>query len=447
MDKKMKKIIGCILSISILTVLLQIPCYALDYAQHDKSVCTAGGSSYFIDENHVLWGWGENSHGELGNGGAGNLTKGSTTVQTVPVKLMEEVSSVSSSGMHTLVVKLDGTLWGFGLNRCGQLGIGKQGNSVVAGWDEVQTIPVKIMDQVVSACAAEDYSLVLKTDGTLWGFGIADNLGTGNRGDTVNPYYQDTGIDGRPVLHYLQTTPAQIMSGVKSMCAGKDHAFAISTSDELWGWGENLCLGVGNWGEHFNTPQKVMENVQWVSTSYDHTLVIKSDRTLWAWGYNDAGQIGNGIQQNMSESLYVDKPVKVMDDVKAVCAASHGSLFFLAPESPFSMALKTDGTLWAWGANNCGQLGNGGESNFIGACNKSSGVPDTFLAQNTPVKIMDGVAEISAGDFHALARKNDGTVWTWGLNDSGQLGNGRQGNAGSGTNQIYQTVPIQVSFD
>ena len=87
-----------------------------------------------------------------------------------------------------------------------------------------------------------------KTDGTLWGFGIADCLGLGNNGDVINPYVTDIDINGAPVNHYLQTHPVQIMTGVRAICASDTHAFAITTDGTLWGWGKNsdFSLGAGD---------------------------------------------------------------------------------------------------------------------------------------------------------------------------------------------------------
>lgn len=414
-------------------------------AQPPQTLCAAGGSSYIIDANHTLWAVGNNSQGQLANGGQGNIKQKQTIVQTTPIKVLENVASVSSSGMHTLAVGTDGTLWGWGSNRAGQLGVGKTGDQVIAGWDEIQSKPVQIMTNVQTASAGNDFSLALKTDGTLWGFGIADCLGLGNNGDVINPYVTDIDINGALVNHYLQTHPVQIMTGVRAICASDTHAFAITTDGTLWGWGKNsdFSLGAGDDEAQFWTPEKIMTGVYSISSSYTHTLAVKTDHTLWAWGRNDFGQLGNGQPQNMQQVLFTAKPIKIMDNVQSACAAGNSVVYFMNP-SYFSLALKTDGTLWAWGSNDYGQLGNGGVSNFTAAYNKASEYPLTLPAVNTPVKILDNVTAMSASDFHALAQLADGTLWAWGLNDLGPLGNNRQGNARSSTNQIYQTTPAQI---
>lgn len=443
----MKRMLCLVLCALLCAPLLAGSASAANLSTGQESIVAAGATSYFVDENHVLWGWGNNTVSQLGNGKKGDLVQNQVVVQTTPVKLLDGVKSVASSGMHTLAVKTDGTLWVWGLDSHGQLGIGKTEDHLGEGWGDFQAVPVKLMDGVAAAAAADDYSLILKTDGTLWACGAADYLGNGNRGDLVNPDVQEYDIDGKLVPHYLQTTPVKILDGVSSMCAGSKHAFAIKTDGTLWGWGENwqYCLGVGQYAKRLDTPQKVMDGVRSVSTSDCHTLAVKTDGTLWAWGENNCGQLGSGEAQDMSRTLIQEKPVKIMEGVAAACAAGHESIMsFLAPLSYYSLALKTDGTLWAWGANDYGQLGNGGKSNFTGAFYKSSTLPSTLPAQNTPVRVLDGVAEISAANFHVLVRKTDGTVWGWGQNANSELGNGRAGNAKSETELPYQTLPTQI---
>ena len=139
-----------------------------------------------------------------------------------------------------------------------------------------------------------------------------------------------------------------------------------------------------------------------------HSLFLKNDGTVWASGANGSGQLGNGTNAN---SLV---PVKVSSLIGITTIAAGGSN---------SLALKNDGTVWAWGNDGVGQLGNGG----------------TNTNSNVPVQVsgLTGITAIAVGGhFHSLALKNDGTVWAWGRNQYGQLGNGTTTNS---------NVPIQVS--
>ena len=144
-----------------------------------------------------------------------------------------------------------------------------------------------------------------------------------------------------------------------------------------------------------------------VSAGGFHSLGVKTDGSLWTWGQNYYGQLGTGTSSTQqSESNPV--PVKIMEGVATVSAGQYHSL-----------ALKTDGSLWAWGKNHFGEIGNGTYTGIQ---------PGTSTYTNNdklaPVKIMDNVAFISAGDDHSMAIKKDGSLWAWGRNTDGQLGDG-----------------------
>ena len=144
-----------------------------------------------------------------------------------------------------------------------------------------------------------------------------------------------------------------------------------------------------------------------ISGGYAHSIALKSDGTVWTFGRNDYGQLGDG------SNTYRNIPVQLngLSDVIAIAGGNYHSL----------LALKSDGTVWAWGYNGYGQLGNGTNSN-----------------SNAPVQVnnINGIIAISAGGDHSLALKSDSTVWTWGRNSEGQLGDGTNSNS---------NVPVQVS--
>jgi len=134
-----------------------------------------------------------------------------------------------------------------------------------------------------------------------------------------------------------------------------------------------------------------------ISAGGYHSAALKSDGTVWAWGWNGEGQLGNGTTSDINPF-----PVQVtgLTGVKAIAAGAN-----------YTKALKSDGTIWAWGAGYYGQLGDG-----------------TTVSKYTPVQVngLTGVSAIGSGEyqFHSIALKSDGTVWTWGYNYYGQLGDG-----------------------
>jgi alpha-tubulin suppressor-like RCC1 family protein len=127
----------------------------------------------------------------------------------------------------------------------------------------------------------------------------------------------------------------------------------------------------------------------------NHTLYAKSDGTIWAWGRNNKSQLGDGTTTD--SSIPVQSAPAVLSGMTAVAAGNEHSL-----------ALKSDGTVWAWGSNSNGQLGDG-----------------TIVNHTIPVQVsgLTNVRAIAAGVNFSLALKNDGSVWAWGYNGSGQLGN------------------------
>lgn len=165
-----------------------------------------------------------------------------------------------------------------------------------------------------------------------------------------------------------------------------------------------------------------MDNVLAVSCGGNHTAVIKTDGTLWMFGCNNTSQLGDGWGMDTTGKSGFQcrtSPVKVLDDVVAVSCGWNNTA-----------AIKSDGSLWIWGINGDGQLGNGGTGNekYYGS----------EAIQTVPTKIMDDVASVSVGWQHAAAIKTDGSLWTWGENRYGQLGNGGTGNELDGARQIIQ---------
>ncbi len=321
-----------------------------------EQFCMGSQHRAVIMADKSLWLWGRNYEGQLGDG--------TTICRYRPVKILDDILTLSLGSFHSAAIKTDGSLWIWGENGTGRLGDGA---------DVQRLTPVKIMDNVISVSLASYCSAAIKTDGSLWtwGWNLDGELG-----------------DGTNINRYI---PVKIMENVSKIRMTNYRSAAIKTDGSLWTWGYNKSgeLGDGTTIQR-NTPVKVMDDVIDISLGSNHSAAIKNDGSLWTWGNNGDGQLGDGTNINR----YI--PVKIMENVSKIRMTNYRSA-----------AIKTDGSLWTWGYNKSGELGDG-----------------TTIQRNTPVKVMDDVIDISLGSNHSAAIKTDGSLWSWGWNLNGELGNG-----------------------
>jgi alpha-tubulin suppressor-like RCC1 family protein len=209
-----------------------------------------------------------------------------------------------------------------------------------------------------------------------------------------------------------------------AVSAGGIHTLAIKSDHTLWAWGYNVGgeLGdgctFGNCNNRYSPGQVGSDNT-WsaVSAGTAHSVAIKQNGTLWSWGDNGDGEIGTGCSG--SGCFYYSTPTQITTATNWASISAGGF---------FTIAIKTDGTLWAWGSNYAGQLGDG--------CTPMSSCAN----KTTPTQIGTDTdwAAVSAGGNHVIALKTGGTLWTWGINDYGQLGNGAPGPT------AYSSVPVKI---
>ena len=229
--------------------------------------------------------------------------------------------------------------------------------------------------------------------------------------------YNRLGIN---VLSDIRSTPVTTFAGGtnwRSISTGRDFAGAIKTDGTLWMWGCNHPvfgvtggqLGINNYNTNRSTPVTTFAggtNWKQVACGYRHTAAIKTDGTLWAWGYNYNGALGNRTLTNTVTPVTTFAGGTNWKQVS--CNGNSTSLY--------TAAIKTDGTLWTWGAG-----GSNGRLGINATGNRST--PVTTFAGGTNWK------QVSVGGQHMAAIKTDGTLWTWGRNSYGSLGNNLSTNA------------------
>ena len=258
-----------------------------DINKEIKRVSLGTGYSAYIAEDGSLYTWECNIAGGLGNG----TTKNSA----IPVKIMDNVVSISVKGGTCAAITTDGSLYTWGNNQYGQLGNGKY------GYDNYSSTPIKIMDNVVSVSLGGNHSAAITTDGSLytWGSNDCGHLGDGTTDD--------------------KSTPVKIMDNVVSISVKDGTCAAITTDGSLYTWGNNQYgqLGNGKYGydNYSSTPIKIMDNVASVSLGGLHSAAITIDGSLYVWGDNFYGQFGNGLfggeYYEFDEGIDSSIPVKI----------------------------------------------------------------------------------------------------------------------------------------
>ena len=354
---------------------------------------------YFADEywlvdqyvGDTLYAAGENASGQIGvNDLASRLTL------TQEFTASTNWKQVSCAVYHVAAIKTDGTLWTWGRNTSGALGDATSvtfrstprqisaGANGITGWKQVS--------------AGFDCTAAIRDDGTLWTWGLNSNGQLG-----------DNSLSNR-------NTPRQISAGAtrittwKQVCAGNDGMAAIGIDGTLWTWGRNQN---GQLGDNTNIGKSVPIQIGiadaggltgWkkVETRGFYMAALRDNGTLWLWGLNSAGQIGDNTNGGGTATNSRSTPRQeftLSTNWKTFsCGTTHTS------------AIKTNGTLWMWGSNTAGKLGD-----------------NTLVDRSTPRQEFTASTnwkDVSVNGDVTAATKTNGTLWAWGINAFGQLGDG-----------------------
>jgi len=354
---------------------------------------SAGFEHSMVIDGGQVYAWGSNSTGQVGALSATHLN--------IPSRIpsLENVIALAqgSAANHSLALKEDGSVWAWGSNTAGQLGIGNTEN--ISKPQLIENIY-----GAVALAAGRNHSVALKDDGTVWTWG--DNtfgqLGLPNQKSSLEPRR----VEG--------------LSDVVSVVAGYHHTLALKSDGSVWSWGKNINGQLGNGNNETNhIPTKIegLNNIVYISSGAAHCMALKGDGSVWSWGWNDYGQLGN----NEFKSLNRPTKLSIQNIVKIAAGGLH------------TIALTTDGTVYAWGANTFGQLGKSSNRNF-----------------SKPVKIFSikNAISIVAGDMHSLAVDVQGNVHSWGSNSNYQLGVGEDLSSSTALNvyEIQQNAPTALTM-
>lgn len=425
----------------------------------------------------TVWAWGANTEGQLGNGTLASRT------QPGVVPGLKDITMIAAGQLFTVALRADGTVWAFGSNW----------NGIVPGESRklvASPMQVKGLAGIEAVAVYGNIGYARDSQGQVWAWGtdgkaasasarivtgedlaaksaeltrrfdqeepapLVDAQWLGNRltartvsvvdstltltQDSARSEYQFDGvvldakagwavavISADPATIDAQNTMAANMkanralaakgllstglsaSGVQLQAIGSatgtlsaysQHSLVVKADNSVISWGENGngVLGDGTVQQRSGPVCIPISGVIAVATGISHSVALRSDLTVWTWGDDSFGQLGNGTTITVGRTVPIAVPG--LNGFIAVAAGRFHSL-----------ALKNDGTVWSWGNNSFGQLGDGSTAN-----------------RASPVQIpgLTGITAISAGEYHSLARKSDGTVYSWGSNSVGQLGDG-----------------------
>ena len=360
--------------------------------------------------------WGSNIWGQLGDGTLENRPTPVTVLDPAdPTGILQDVISVSAGGEHSVALLADGSVRTWGDNEYATLGDGvadlyKTGPTQVIDPDD----PTGNLTEVISIAAGLFHTLAIKADRTVrgWGWNGWDALG-----DAPSDALVWAAV---PILD--PNDPSGLLTGVTAVGAGGKHSIALKTNGSVWTWGTGMDGQLG-WNSYAwsrtplqvvdpNDPTSFLTDIIAVGAGDEHSLALKGNGTVWAWGTNGSGQIGTG---GYYEDVYL-VPVQVVDPADP--SGLLQDVVGISGEYRASMALHRNGSVTYWGS-------------------MAGLVPEVVEDPADPSGELRGVSAIDTGWAHRAALLTDGTLRTWGLNDHGRLGDG--------TSPRSMPMPVQTT--
>ncbi|KPU44461.1 N-acetylmuramoyl-L-alanine amidase LytC precursor [Oxobacter pfennigii] len=321
-----------------------------------------------------LYVWGSNEYGQLGNGMIFSSIPHSFNTP-FPVPDLTDVAAVSAGENHSLALKKDGTVYSWGFNMYGT-------GEIDPTYVDLYGSPYKVpgLQNIIAVSAGKDYSMALQNDGTVWTW--------------YSNMYDDNG----------GSLPEKVpgLTDVTAIAAGNDRFLALKEDGTVWAWGNNLneALGVKGNGE---IPSKVigLADVASIDTGEEYNVALKKDGTMYVWG-KDAAYIASGAR-----------------GIKDAAAVSAGYSHITV--------LKKDGTGWFWGESIMGNA-------------------QYAISEARKIDFPDGARAFSSGRYFDIAIGKDSSVWAFGVNRSGQLGDGTNNNTEYLVKALPSNIPFKINY-
>jgi alpha-tubulin suppressor-like RCC1 family protein len=349
---------------------------------NQPTIAAGGFHALAIKPDGTLLSWGNNGYGQLGN----NPTILFNEFVPIAVVNATDIVGVAAGHVHSLALKADGTVLAWGNDAGGQLG----DNATIE--DKAAPVVVSGANQIIAIAAGYYYSLALKSDGTMLAWG---NNSRGQLGDSA--------------IKADKPTPVAVSgaSDIVAIAAGAEHSLALKADGTMLAWGLDVDGQLGDNAQLIDqslpVPVANATGIVSIAAGYNHSLALTSSGNVLAWGSDFGGQLGDNIAKvNKSTTVSVTGTNQIV-----AIAAGHFH----------SLALTSSGTMLAWGSDTFGELGDGNQVN-------PQGLPVT-------VENVNNIVAIDAGGQFSIALKSDGTLQSWGQDNSGQLGNGADANNGS----------------
>ncbi len=364
-------------------------------------VASGAFNSFALKQDGILWSWGANSLGQVGDQ---TTVERDTPVTSYTIWDTKHISKRSSGNSHSLVAHTGGYMYGFGDNDSAQLGLG---HSSPSSYSTRQSVGYKYpIDIAVGA----NHSLYLSANGRVYAVGANKSGQLGNNSTTDSTAF--VLVKYKLLFSYLT------LENIKQIAAGIDTSYALDGRGQVWAWGEGSYSGMGDGSTTDNIYASLvqkdtggsLDNIIAITAGGYHAMALDANGEVWTWGTNSLGRTGHNTETG--STVQATRITATMDAiVKIDCSEYH------------SMALDYKGRVWTWGLDTDGQLMNG-----------------ALGQQNIPNQVFTGAAyDISAGQRHSLILTASGEVKAGGRDSSGQLGE----ELGSGDQQdAINTLPV-----